>query len=690
MGQGTGGVEGESSGASFDFINLMAPNKQLTEGLLTQVKNAQGQIIDGSTSSISDIVTIAETNTNMLNIASKLGIEGSISTRIDNQLNTVTHDNPELPIIGNLVEISQEVIQEGGNTGSIEGQAASQGSAVYKAQKYVQPGSQHYENVKRFATEATKNKETAQTSLEEAKTAAAADDLDATQQAANKANEAAIKAESFYHEASDTAKKAIGTPYERSSKALVAQAKEDAEKARSIANEANTVCTDLQNEILAEQQLQQEILNQKGEAALQEGNSALDGANTNLRAAKDALAHCKAAAGNQNVEAADKYAKDARTAADAATSAANAAQEAAIKAVGTPSEQAAKDLAVKASLVAVDAMAVAVEAEMATQKAVNVEKTQLAQGNPFLASNPFVAFMVNFMEMTRMLMQNKRVEGTIQINTIDLIMAYAEDTKSQIMRAAKLQQKNYITAAICAGVAMVGTGVGLGMSLYGLAGAKQPLNKPPPQKPEVPPFTAQQPAIPNPPTTFRPGNPPQPTNANGLTQREIHSANLGADQANLARARMIETNNPNLHVANDGTITNRNTGVRVTEAELNSDIKLQNETAQAKVDESNKAIEKRNDARSETLRSVGQGIGQVVKSATDMIENAVKAATELDKAQAEAAKTMLEAYRQMAQQLLSSVNDSFRADGDKIKDLIQQLDGIKRSLNEAVASMLRK
>ena len=88
-------------------------------------------------------------------------------------------------------------------------------------------------------------------------------------------------------------------------------------------------------------------------------------------------------------------------------------------------------------------------------------------GNPWLAGNVYVTFLVQFMDMQRMLMQNQVVQGLVELMSMQLVTDLAKTTADVIMSVAQQNQMVHIASAI-------GAGIGLGLSVGGfMAGFHQ-------------------------------------------------------------------------------------------------------------------------------------------------------------------------------------------------------------------------
>ena len=81
------------------------------------------------------------------------------------------------------------------------------------------------------------------------------------------------------------------------------------------------------------------------------------------------------------------------------------------------------------------------------------------KGNPWMSGSVYVSFLLEFMEMMRVLKANKVVEGQVEVASLQMIVQIAKDTAAIHMRLAEIEQINHITAAVCAGIS---AGIALG------------------------------------------------------------------------------------------------------------------------------------------------------------------------------------------------------------------------------------
>lgn len=85
-------------------------------------------------------------------------------------------------------------------------------------------------------------------------------------------------------------------------------------------------------------------------------------------------------------------------------------------------------------------------------------------GNPWLSGNAYVTFLVAFMEMQRMLMQSKVVQGNIELAGMNMTVELAQARADLILEIAKQNQIIHIVTAVMSAVSIC-------ISIFGLYGA---------------------------------------------------------------------------------------------------------------------------------------------------------------------------------------------------------------------------
>lgn len=96
---------------------------------------------------------------------------------------------------------------------------------------------------------------------------------------------------------------------------------------------------------------------------------------------------------------------------------------------------------------------------------VSIGKT--SGGNPWLAGNVYVAFLIIFNFIQRILMENKVVQGKVELAGMNLVTTLAQSTADAIMSIAKTQQMIHIVTAVMSGIAVATAICGLGYSAFG-------------------------------------------------------------------------------------------------------------------------------------------------------------------------------------------------------------------------------
>jgi len=85
-------------------------------------------------------------------------------------------------------------------------------------------------------------------------------------------------------------------------------------------------------------------------------------------------------------------------------------------------------------------------------------------GNKWLQGNVYVTFLLVFMELQRILMQNKVVQGGVELAGMNLVVELAKTTADMIMDIAKMNQMIHIVTAVMSGVAIVFSVGGIALS----------------------------------------------------------------------------------------------------------------------------------------------------------------------------------------------------------------------------------
>lgn len=540
--------------------------------------------------------------------------------------------------------------------------------------------------------------------------------------AINAAKKAAADAMEAAAEAEAAAIRAAGTPGESGAKEIASRAKELASAAQSAANE--------------------------GEAA--KINAAATKAEADVQTAFDiatqAAKEAKLASGNAEIAAGKRDGPKAETAATAAAEARKKAQSAAESAMefAQAAEKAGLPNAAKLMQIAVDAKVAALEAAAAASVAATASLEAVAPIKPnlFLAVNAYVVFLANYMEMIKAMMANKIVQNEIQLKTMDLIVQTAKDTQASILRAAESQADTYMTAAICSAVAFAGSVVSFGMTVKGAVGGKKEVDfKGTKEIPIEGPSAKMEPAIDanSPANQFKQSEWYQKNggdavlDANGQPERVIFTDKDG-NMVNYEKygdggSKTIKDNfakvQQDLYVNENGLtqseITTKNQAI---EAEItayqdqlkqygledpatakgpiererlvgeiqkkNADIKKENVELEKQNKKENEEIRRSNDMRRQFFGNLGEAIGNMATKGADVYRNLVERANAMIKGSEEGIQKMLESYSRMHQQVLSSATEAFKSDTDMVKEIIQQLEGLRQKLHEAVAALLRK
>lgn len=97
----------------------------------------------------------------------------------------------------------------------------------------------------------------------------------------------------------------------------------------------------------------------------------------------------------------------------------------------------------------------------------SVSLGNVSGGNSWLAGNVYVLFLMEFMELQRILMKNKAVQGKVELASMNMIVELAKSTAEAIMETAKINQMIHIVTAVMAAVAIA---MSIGGIAYGAIG----------------------------------------------------------------------------------------------------------------------------------------------------------------------------------------------------------------------------
>lgn len=362
--------------------------------------------------------------------------------------------------------------------------------------------------------------------------------------------------------------------------------------------------------------------------------------------------------------------------------------------------------------------------------------TGLVVPNPWFAANAYVEFLVNFMDMEKMLMENKMIEGNISLNAQSVIVSLAQDTGSAIMSAAEQQQTQYITQAITSGISMAVTFGSLAMTMGTMSEMETPEEAPsaegtneyyqenpdaltddlsyddqnteiinqqtnkPLTKDEVDEQIAQK-------SAQNKQALEQAKTQRDLLETKIENGEAVAkddiDEANKTVSKLqknqeyLESDNLKAYYRNNpeeagtGTARVKLTGGKVLknggEPLTEDDYVNAKGHDSATVKANNERITASNALKNEKIQKYSM-ISQGIQSGSQMINSAVEAATVIPIAVQQALQKMLEAYSQIEQHVMSSANDFFKNDTDMITQTIQALNTIREKLMSAVTQML--
>lgn len=306
--------------------------------------------------------------------------------------------------------------------------------------------------------------------------------------------------------------------------------------------------------------------------------------------------------------------------------------------------------------------------------------------NPWLAGSMMVAFLVTFMSLVAMLVKNKEAQSDLQTKSINMMMALTMSTVDSIMKKATLDQKNYIAAAVCAGIACAGAAISAGYGARGSTGQTPKTIKPGAtelnaikMKPGTPEYKANFEKVGDQPALFKDSI----TKENiGKWEKQygrkfevgdkISGEGLTQDQA-LAHNKMVDENNA---------ITGGGPNARESIATREKDI--------TKAKEDNLKIANEEGAFRSSRMAMGNVISTITSQGAEAIKNAFFAANAVDIATQEALKTLLEGYRQVIQQQLNTSIETFKSDSDLVSQTLQTFDSMRSKLMDAINALMRK
>ena len=343
-------------------------------------------------------------------------------------------------------------------------------------------------------------------------------------------------------------------------------------------------------------------------------------------------------------------------------------------------------------------------------------------GNPWLAGNVMVGFLIAFMDLTETLMKTKMAEGNLQIQGMELTVALAKDAATFIMAAATAQNFQHITAAVCAGVSCVSTAICTGVSCGSDAQVKEPETVPD-QLPSKPPRDADESD-----TEYGTGVEEVEGEDDIDTTVDLQQLKLGEMDDTTANVEDVgeETEEEQeVEIASPtGKQTAENEQTKVTqsqeeatekEGEDEVDIKATDqqteETAKSTKDQkaqddwSQKRIERSQERYDIQQRNVGvnernrvlqfrsklfQGLQQVISQGNQTVSEGVAANVALIAGQANARKEVIDGIKQVVgQAYMHNMADAFKSNTDLISQVLQTYDAMHRALMDAVASALR-
>ncbi|MBA3816317.1 MAG: hypothetical protein H0X29_07330 [Parachlamydiaceae bacterium] len=337
-------------------------------------------------------------------------------------------------------------------------------------------------------------------------------------------------------------------------------------------------------------------------------------------------------------------------------------------------------------------------------------------GNPWLAGNSYVAFMVNFMTLAKLMMENMMVESKAEINGLEMMYQMGVLTKDQILaagdKAAEMHRIAGITAAVSAATTILSTGI----SLHGMAknkmeaepteakgyteiGTKKPpdLNLGDPIK-----NTDGTVKIVQAPKYIEFDNKPyrnEPTPLTSRGQDELGYRYLPRGRSPLQEnaAAGIKSFSPGEKL--DGRGNKVPNPVGSPHETINSPaynqhkVEVNPSDGKPSIVREKADVQTANQARSAEIQKwsmIGNSSREVLNQSAKSVEEFMKAGLEIEKAQADALKAIYETIARLISHGMDKASEGFKANHDLLAQLIQQLDSIRAKLQEAISASLRK
>lgn len=359
-------------------------------------------------------------------------------------------------------------------------------------------------------------------------------------------------------------------------------------------------------------------------------------------------------------------------------------------------------------------------------------------GNPWLAGNAYVTFLINFITLAKLMMQNKAVESKAELASITMMFELGNLAASQIRKAgenaAEMHRVAAITAAITAGVTALTTTISAAKMYQNKIKAepigeesftKVPQGKVPNLNNEARPVLGPdgQPKMVDVPRYIRVNQPPEINQGHPIIYRNEPKPffnRSGVDSLgkpylprgqkpfqlteNAGKTFGISGVNPEGIKVNGKVITDQNyldgepftkktpeyaqheielrpngeKGVKISKQSIQEDklrIKAENEIRSQKYTEANMFAQFSREFSSQTGKSV---------------EEFLKIQLEISKSEADALKEIFSTISRIISHAMDRATEGFKAQSELITQLMQQLDAIRAKLQEAVSAAMRK
>lgn len=330
-------------------------------------------------------------------------------------------------------------------------------------------------------------------------------------------------------------------------------------------------------------------------------------------------------------------------------------------------------------------------------------------GNSWLRGNAYVAFLVNFLDLARLLMEGKATDAQAELASLDMMMEMGNLQAKQILtagaKAAEMHRIAGITAAVSATTIAATTLVGLKDMAANRMHAEVDSIQPLPEAGQPPPNlnNTVQDLPPNQPKMVetkkyveyqgkvyrnegRPITSLSGKDANGYDylprgREPVLVNSVSAQMAGYKAANWQNLKGP------DGLISNPNIEARnyqqIPVKEVNGQTVYGQTAAEVKADN---AVRKIN---ADTAQMKWQGLQQFSTKIGESAKEFLSAGLELKKAEAESLKEIFATISRMISHGMERASASVDANSQMITQTLQQLDQIRAKLQEAISTSYR-